>query len=422
MSAGRRLASDALFASSWMALRVFALVAWLWALISQLSAAEFGLVASFLSINAVAALLVQMGIPYLFFAERHSLADARDSSREALGAILAASPVAAAISTVAIHSLTGGLIEGWGLLLGVAYADILTSAVIQMIALRGHSYGRLGFAAGLPALLILTRLCAAVVAPKVGSALDIPLLPTYLILHAFLATATAAGMFAVLRAPLRMHVLPGLPGRTTLCRSWRYALMGGSSLALGEMDKPLITRMFGLNVAGHYALAYRVASTFSTPATALAASMIPRWSRMLHCGQTDALLRTFIAAWVSTAVFGAVIAVLLRYAVSILPPGTFGLYPEAWPWIILMVWLVPLIGMHQITSAALLALGRPLTRTLVDLSAYGVLALSLILGGAGVALSSVPVACMVAEAIAVMVGTFLILATVCIASRKGVLA
>ena len=422
MSAGRRLASDALFASSWMALRVLALVAWLWALISQLSAAEFGFLASFLSINAVAALLAQMGIPYLFFAERHSLKDGQDSSREAFGAILAATPVAAAISTVAIHSLADGLIEGWLLLLGVAYVDILTSAVIQMIALRGHSYGRLGFAAGLPALLILTRVCAAVIAPKVGAAVDMPLLPTYFILHALLAAVAASAMFAVLRAPLRMHVLPGLPERTTLRRSWRYALMGGSSLALGEMDKPLITRMFGLDVAGHYALAYRVASTFSTPATALAASMIPRWSRMLHCGRTNTLIRTFIAAWVSTAVFGAVIAFLLRYAVSMLPPGTFGLYPEAWPWIILMVWLVPLIGMHQITSAALLALGRPLTRTLIDLSAYGALALGLILGGTGRALSSVPIACMVAEAIAVMAGTLLILATLYRDSRKGVLA
>lgn len=406
MNSARKLANDTMFASAWMGVRISALVIWLWAVVSQFSVSEFGLIASFLAINSVLALLVQAGIPYLFFSERHTERSCGDSWPEALGAILVAAPIAAVASALVVQSLIDVPLFSWWGLLGVAYVDITSSAIIQIIALRGHSQERLGVAAALPASLVLARTCAALLTVLVSGVSGISSMAAYLVLHVIFAGILTYGLSVALQSHLQLtYAAPRLPRRATLARAWRYTLMGGSSLALGELDKPLVTRVFGLEIVGHYALAYRIVSTLATPATALGASMIPRWSKFRASGDRKSLAQTYLLVWLSVGVGGGLVAIILSRAIWGLPQGSFGLYPEAWPWAASMFWLVPLLGIHQINSAALLAVGWPLVRTIIDLVAFAVLAIVLVLGAASSPLLTIPVACIVAELVAALAGT-----------------
>jgi O-antigen/teichoic acid export membrane protein len=199
------------------------------------------------------------------------------------------------------------------------------------------------------------------------------ILETYLFIH-MLVGALAA--FAVLTWTTRSVALkwrPVLPNIATCTAAWRYAAMSGAALASSELDKPLLVRVMGLLQVGHYALAYRICSAMAMPATALAAAMLPRWVDAFAKGDSISLQRSFLRVLLAVAVVGLILTALLYYWLTIYPPGSLGLYPQAWPWIHGLACLGLVLGLRQVAATSLIAVGRPLTRALLDIASLGIL-------------------------------------------------
>ena|GEM_PF-4901789 len=376
-------------------MRLLASIAWLWCVVQVLPASDLGWLASLLAVCAVGALLAQAGIPYLFFADQHAAGGVLKRWNEALGAMLVLGPAVAIVGGVAFARLAPYTLPLESILV-FTVIEVCSSALVQAVALQGHAAGRLGYATWLPAWTIVARACAAfsvVLWSPIANVLE-----SYLVLHAASAILVVAFVLLVPARALGLSVTPLRPSAGTLRKAWRYAAMGGSAFAMGELDKPVVARVLGLTATGHYALAYRICSAAATPATALSASLIPKLAGMWGRQENATLLRTFAAAWITVATFGIIVALLLRTMFRVLEPGAIGLYPEVWPWIMVMVWLVPLMGLHQIASAGLLALGLPLWRSMIDLAAFtlfvGCVVLLVPVRGASV----VPLACILAGA------------------------
>lgn len=381
-----------------MVVRVVALALWVWLLVQQLSAEDFGWLASVLAVTAVCSLVVPFGIPYLFFADAHSSIKNGERWREALGALIVFGPVLAI--TVAFF------LDWWleravslGVIIFFVVIEVLIASLVQSAGLWGHSVGRIDIAAGLPAALTISRTIAAgLCLTQVG--IEDSMLEVYLLGHVVVGVLTALVMLTWATRATALKWRPAFPAMTTFVEAWRYAAMGGAALASSELDKPLMVRVMGLQQVGHYAMAYRVCSALAMPATALAAAMLPRWVAAVAQNDAARLRCSFIAVLIAVAAMGSMLMALLYVCLAVYPPGSFGLYPEAWPWMRDLAGLVVVLGLRQVTSAALIAVGLPLVRALLDMATLATLAAVAFLAYPVLGIGGVILGCILTEACA----------------------
>ncbi|PIA69278.1 hypothetical protein CDR19_19235 [Ectopseudomonas toyotomiensis] len=381
-----------------MAVRVVALALWVWLLVQQLPAEDFGWLASVLAVSAVCSLVAPFGIPYLFFADAHSSNKNRERWCEALGALIVIGPALAIIGAFFLDWWLEGVVS-LRVVIFFVVIEVLIASLVQSAGLWGHSVGRIDIAAGLPAALTISRsIAAGLCLTQVGS--EDSMLEAYLLIHVVVGALTALVMLTWVTRATALRWRPTFPAMTTFVAAWRYAAMGGAALASSELDKPLVVRVMGLQQAGHYAMAYRVCSALAMPATALAAAMLPRWVAAVAQNDAARLRYSFIAVLLAVATMGSMLMALLYLCLAAYPPGSFGLYPEAWPWMQGLAGLVVVLGLRQVTAAALIAVGLPLVRALLDMASLAILAAVAFLAYPVLGIGGVMLGCILTEACA----------------------
>ncbi|MBB1059129.1 lipopolysaccharide biosynthesis protein [Marilutibacter spongiae] len=396
------MAIDVFASGVWMGIRLIALAGWLLALARFAPADDFGWLAAVLGVCAVCTLLCCLGIPYLYFADAQVGAGVRHGRwNESLGCILASSPPIALVSSLALFLLFDAPVP-YGVLLCFVLVEVACAALIQSSALCMHADGRLGAAAALPALPGIGRLVAAAailyVEPTGPRAFE-----HYLLAH--LVVNVLGCLFSMGWVVKVGGLLPAprLPSRGTLAAGWRYGAMGGAALACSELDKPYAGRLAGLEAAGHYSMAYRICAALSVPATALSASMLPRWARAVAEHDAPYLRRSFACCLGGVMLAGIVVWLGVNGVTRALDPAILGIYPRSWTMLGTLSLLVGALGMHQVAGTALLALGRPLARSAVDVLGLGVLAVSMFLGNSRYGLDGIAWASVVSEYVVVLV-------------------
>lgn len=383
-----------------MALRTVGLAAWLLLMANLFDASSFGWLAALLGLCAVGALVAPAGIPYLFFSDAHQPSNGRRWS-EALGSLLLLGPALAVIISVIVLFGLSSMVEPFSLFLFVII-EVAGAGLAQTCGLQMHASGRPASGAALPTLLVLSRLCAAaVLSIFVGSGYwDIG---DYLFLHAA-GIVVACGVAYLWAQPIIQGPrMPRIPAAGTLRSSYSYMLMGGASVGTSDLDKPVIARVAGLDGAGVYSIPYRVLAALATPATALAAALLPRWSEAVARGDRSTLLRTFHIALGTALIVGLTTGGAVALLAVRIEPGQWGIYPEAWA-VVPYLWpVVAALGMHQIAGTALIAIGRPGWRATVDVASLGLLIVGVYIGYDLGGLGGVALACVLVEALAALV-------------------
>jgi O-antigen/teichoic acid export membrane protein len=383
-----------------MTVRVFALALWVWLLTQQLPAEDFGWLASVLAVSAIFALIAPLGIPYLFFTDTQSSTGSEDRWCEALGSLLVVGPALAVVGALLLDTWMNGTVS-LAMVITFMVVEVFIVSLVQSAGLWGHSVGRLGIAAGLPSVLMVARAVAAgLCVMQVGN--EYSVLETYLLVHIVIGALTACAVLAWVTQTAALKWRPVWPAMATCMAAWRYAAMSGAALASSELDKPLVVRVIGLGPAGHYAMAYRVCSVLAMPSTALAASMLPRWIAAVAQHDVVRLKRSFLSVLLLVAIIGSVLMVLLYGWLMICAPGSFGLYPEAWPWMQGLACLGVVLGLRQVAATALIAIGRPLMRALLDMVSLVILAVVAFLGYPALGSGAVILACISAEVCAAL--------------------
>lgn len=385
-----------------MVVRLLSLGVWVVVMAKLLSAAAFGWLASTLGIAAVCAMFVGAGIPYLFFAAAHedspTVLEVRWS--ELLGCICLLGPLIVLVALLGIVTWMPTPVPVL-LLLALLIVEIPLVGLVQSSALMAHAKRNFGAAAGLPAMMTLGRALAA------GSALAMQVgIGGYLVLHLLTALLMAVVALAWAGAKGCNTVMPRMPSGTTLRGASRYAAMAGGSLVNSELDKPILVRVSGLAVTGNYAIAYRICAAAAMPITALSASMLPRWSRMLAAGEFRSLRRSFALMLLVVACGSLAISGLLQMLLGYARLQELGFRHEVVSLIKGLVWVIAPIGLHQLGGTALLAVSRPLRRTIVDVAGLALLAMAFLyfykdMGLHGLVLASVLAEIFVASSMAV---------------------
>lgn len=364
-----RLARDTSATGSWMVLRLLSLGIWLLVMAKLVSAADFGWLASTLGVAAVCAMFVGAGIPYLFFSAAHEDSPLALEIRwsELLGCLALLGPIIVLVALLGIVVWMPSPISVL-LLLALLIVEIPLTGLVQSSALLLHAKRNFGAAAGLPAMMTVGRALAAALA----LAMDLDF-SGYLVAHLLMAITVAA--FVLLWASRKGSALvrPRIPSVATCRSAASYASMAGASLASGELDKPLLVKVAGLEATGNYALAYRICSAVAMPTTALSASLLPRWARMWAEYQHAALRRSFLAMFVVVAIASVAISAILILVLDSLSLRDLGLRDAVLEMACGLVWIIGPIGLHQLAGTALLAISRPLLRTLFDAAGLALL-------------------------------------------------
>lgn len=247
-------------------------------------------------------------------------------------------------------------------IIALGLSEVLSFPIVGAAAFAFAAHERMGWAAALPACAAMVRMVMAAV--YFALAAD-PSIQRYVEVHAISSILTS--VFALLA--VRVLLRPG-PGKVALSAADIKAGAGYSGIwftgnALASWDKALALRFGGSEVAGLYAIAYRVAAVLAVPVDSLVMAAMPRLFRQgsgeIQHPRLVALLCGLIAAYGS--VIGLALFAFAHY-LPVLLGEDFAPAVHALSWLGLFV---PLYGLRQLGGQLMLARNQKRMRFLIEI-------------------------------------------------------
>lgn len=235
-------------------------------------------------------------------------------------------------------------------LVALALSELLLFPVVSVAAFAFSARQRMGIAAALPALVALGRVMAALafawLAPQ-------RTLHAYVLFHAGLMLLCAGLAWAWVRLALRPSPGPVRLRRRELGEGLGFSVVWMVGNALFSLDKTLVLRLAGAEIAGLYAVTYRFAAVLALPVDALTMAAGPRLFR--HGGGTQRQPRLIPQLLISALLYTLVAGLILWATAGVLP---WLLGPGFQPAVAAARWMalfVPCYGLRLLGSNVLMA-------------------------------------------------------------------
>ncbi len=155
----------------------------------------------------------------------------------------------------------------------IAVSELVCLPVVYLGGFAFQAFDRIAWSAALPCVMSGARLLGVTVFLSVD---PIRTLTEYVLYHAAASSIAAAFSVILVKAMLRPTSTGKSPPKGTTAEALRFCAGWFTNNALVEMDKSLAVRFGSPETAAAYALAYRLASSLSTPTTSLVLSAQPR--------------------------------------------------------------------------------------------------------------------------------------------------
>ncbi len=358
--AAGKLASDTVLVSFWQAARLGGQALWVLVIARLLGPGGYGL---FIGVAGLATTLggltgLGQGLVLLQDASREpALFD--DRWRKAIGTCLASGIVFAALFALAGVPLFGSALPAGALAL-IGVCELLLYPLVTTAAFAFSARHRMGMAAALPALVSLGRVLAALACWLL---LARPTLDAYVRFHVAATLLCAAGAWWWVHARLRPARAAFALNRRDTAEGLGFSLMWMVGNALTSLDKTLVLRLAGAQVAGLYGATYRLATIVTMPVDALAMAAGPRLFRH-GAGQHQPGL---IARLLLTALgYSLRAAGALWLAAGLLPWLLGAAFAPAVPAARWMALFVPCYSLRLLGSNVLMASNRKTLRVLIE--------------------------------------------------------
>lgn len=362
------LARDTAHVGLWQAIRVGGQALWIVLIARLLGPHGYGAFAGAAGLATAVGGLTGLGMGLVMLqdvARDPSLFDDRWS--KAVVACLV-SGIVLAMLFIGLAPLILGQAVSLTALIAIGLSELLLFPFISIAAFAFSARNRMGTAAALPALMAAFRVLAAL---AFWMATPVRTLDAYAWFHAIATALCAAGTWLWVRRQLRPRPVPFRLERHTLGEGFGFSLMWMVGNALNSLDKTLVLRLAGAEIAGLYAASYRFATVLALPVEALTMAAGPRLFR--HGGGTQkqpqlirrlllvALLYTLVAAaalWAMAGVLPWLLGARFEPAVS------------AARW---MALFVPCYGLRLLGSNVLMASNCKTLRAIIEACGLGLL-------------------------------------------------
>lgn len=272
-------------------------------------------------------------------------------------------------------------------LLAIACPELLLVPMTTLASYAFQAHDRMGWAGAMYALGPMGNTLALLVCVLLGGPLT---LPGYLQWHVLLGLlVTMMALFAVARI-LRPGWKPAAAASGEYAEASGFLAMRVVDTGLGALDKSLVFRLAGADVAGHYTAAYRLATLIALPAVSLAISAAPKMFRRLGSGEEQSrFLRRLALAGLGLGL----VSIPVAWALSFALPWLFGVeFAHAAELARLNCLFPALLGLSALGCTMLMARGRKRIRIGLQLGALLVLLLVMgawvpVLAGTGAVLA-----------------------------------
>ena len=185
------------------------------------------------------------------------------------------------------------------------------------------------------------------------------------------------GLVAVIAVMATVDGLPAwrarLPFRAAFRQGSAYAVSNVAGNSYQEVDKILILQMLGAAVLGPYTVAFRVASIFLMPLTALIGASLPRL--MARTKSSDERARTYRAMLLSAVGYGVLAGAGIMIAAPWVPHVFGSGYALATHYLTLLALWPALFALRHCLATHLTANHRQAVRSCVEIMGLGVVVL-----------------------------------------------
>ena len=235
-------------------------------------------------------------------------------------------------------------------LVALALSELLLFPLVSVAAFAFSARQRMGIAAALPAVVAVGRVVAAL---AFGWLTPQRTLQAYVAFHTGTMLLCAGLAWAWVRLALKPSPEPFRLTKRELGEGLGFSVVWMVGNALFSLDKTLVLRLAGAEIAGLYAVTYRFAAVLALPVDALTMAAGPRLFR--HGGGTQRqpglIPRLVISALLYTLVAGMALWVMTGVLPWLLGPG-FRPAVAAARW---MALFVPCYGLRLLGSNVLMA-------------------------------------------------------------------
>lgn len=241
----------------------------------------------------------------------------------------------------------------WMILLAIALPEVLLVPLTTLASYAFQAHERMGWAGAMYVLAPLGNTLALLLC--LFGAGDVSLV-SYLQWHVVLAGTAAISALLAVCVMLRPRWTPMRAGRGEYMEASGFVTMRVVDTGLGTIDKALVYRLAGADVAGQYTAAYRLATLIALPAVSLAISAAPKLFRRL--GDSAEQMR-FLRALIYAGLALGVVSVPLAWGLSFALPWLFGpAFGQAAELARLNCALPALLGLATLGCTMLMARGR----------------------------------------------------------------
>lgn len=241
--------------------------------------------------------------------------------------------------------------------LGVS--ELLFFPLVSVAAFAFSARGRMGTAAAMPALTALGRVLAA----AAFWAFAAHRLETYVWLHVTATLTCALVALAMVRQQCRPHPASLRLSRREVREGVGFSAVWMVGNALSSLDKTLVLRLAGAEIAGLYAAVYRLATVLALPIEAMTMAAGPRLFRHGGGQAQPGLIARLVGFTLACSVLAGIV---LWWSAALLPwllGETFRPAVAAARW---MVIFVPCYGLRLLGSNILMASNAKTWRVLIE--------------------------------------------------------
>jgi O-antigen/teichoic acid export membrane protein len=347
----------------WQFVRLAALAAWLFLVAKWLGPGNYGQFMGVAGLATTIAGLAGLGIGLLMY--QSVSVDAKQFStrwRQTLLAYVASAGLLFVVFLPIAVTMFDGVESSIILALGVS--EVLAFPFVGAAAFAFAAHERMGWAAALPAAAAVLR---AAVAAFYFVIFTEPTIEGYVIAHA--ATSVLSSALSILSVNV---LLKPSPARTSIDRHDVRQGLGYSGVwftgnALTSWDKALALRIGGSELAGLYAISYRIAAVLAVPVDSLVMVVMPRLFRQ----GSGELHHPKLVLWLCVAIgaYGSLIGVGLILLADYIPTllgVDFAAATHA------LRWLGPFVllyGFRQLSAQILVAQNQKRLRLMAEVVA-----------------------------------------------------
>lgn len=287
---------------------------------------------------------------------------------KALAAISVSGALLAALYLAVAPAITG---HETSLLVALAICvpEVICLPLVITASQAFQAHERMGWAGAMYALGPAGNLAAAALFMISDQE---PSLANYLAWHLAASLVTTSISVAAVGTILRPSYQAPTIDKDDLSEAAGFTAMRAADSGLASIDKTLVLRLAGEEVAGHYTAAYRLAAFIALPAISLAISSAPRLFRLASsdAAQTARLVSNLLRAGLLAALAGIPLIWALSYAIPLLFGSAFQ------PASALAQWMAPfpgLLGLCALGASLLMAMGKRSLRIIVQSAAVAFL-------------------------------------------------